>query len=107
MSKVLPLGAFVRVDGVDGFLQASPPPAGGEPVPARVVAIDAERERFALEAAWPGRGRGRRVRAPADGVAACTRRARPAAGNGRTGPRLTHAGATEEYNGAIGAEGGR
>jgi S1 RNA binding domain len=50
VSKVLPFGAFVRVGEVDGFLQATPPPADGAPVRARVVAIDAERERFALEA---------------------------------------------------------
>ena len=51
---VVPFGAFVRVDGVDGFApQSSWPalPAVGSRVPVRIVAIDADRHRFAVDPA--------------------------------------------------------
>ena len=47
--KAMPFGAFVRVDEVDGFLPEKPPPAVGAAVRVRVVAIDAQQERFAVE----------------------------------------------------------
>ena len=51
---VVPFGAFVRVDGVDGFApQSTWPalPAVGSRVPVRIVAIDADRHRFAVDPA--------------------------------------------------------
>ena len=50
VSRVLPFGAFVRVGRVDGLLTTQQPPPVGAAVRVRVVAIDAERERFAVEA---------------------------------------------------------
>lgn len=49
--SVLPFGAFVRVDGVDGFTPKSSWPALPEPgarVRARIEAIDTQQRRFAV-----------------------------------------------------------
>lgn len=50
VSRVLPFGAFVRIGGVDGLLTTQQPPQVGAEVRVRVVAIDDERERVAVEA---------------------------------------------------------
>jgi ribosomal protein S1 len=50
VSQVMPFGAFVRVGRVDGFMPTPQPPPVGAPVRVRVMAVDAERERFAVEA---------------------------------------------------------
>jgi ribosomal protein S1 len=49
VSEVMPFGVFVRVGEIDGFMPTQQPPAIGDPVRVRVVAVDVERERFAVE----------------------------------------------------------
>ena len=49
--QVLPFGAFIRVDGVDGFAPKSAWPAlptDGARVRVRIEAIDVEQRRFAV-----------------------------------------------------------
>ena len=49
--SVVPFGAFVRVDGVDGLApQSSWPslPEVGARIPVRILAIDADNRRFSL-----------------------------------------------------------
>jgi len=48
--RALPFGAFVEVDGVDGFYRTEQPPTVGTAVRVRVAAIDPVKERFAVEA---------------------------------------------------------
>ncbi|GAA3430530.1 S1 RNA-binding domain-containing protein [Kutzneria kofuensis] len=51
VSKVLPFGAFVRVDGFDGLLPQVKTVADGESVRVRILAIDDAGQRFSLEVA--------------------------------------------------------
>ena len=48
VSKVVPFGAFVRVDGFDGLWVESGAVERGADVRVRILAIDDERERFSL-----------------------------------------------------------
>jgi ribosomal protein S1 len=52
--SVVPFGAFIRIDEVDGFAPAREWPAPleeGTIVPVRIAAIDAESRRFAVHPA--------------------------------------------------------
>jgi small subunit ribosomal protein S1 len=48
VSKVVPFGAFVRVDGFDGLLPQVKTVTDGEQVRVRILAIDESRQRFSL-----------------------------------------------------------
>jgi small subunit ribosomal protein S1 len=48
VSKVVPFGAFVRVDGFDGLLPQADAVADGQSVRVRILEIDAPRQRFSL-----------------------------------------------------------
>ena len=51
VSKVVPFGAFVRVDGFDGLLPQVKDLADGEQVRVRILAISGDQHRFSLEMA--------------------------------------------------------
>jgi small subunit ribosomal protein S1 len=51
VSKVLPFGAFVRVDGFDGLLPQVKTVADGQSVRVRILAIDEDQQRFSLAVA--------------------------------------------------------
>ena len=48
VSKVLPFGAFVRVDGFDGLLPQVKTVADGQQVRVRILAINDAEQRFSL-----------------------------------------------------------
>jgi small subunit ribosomal protein S1 len=48
VTKVVPFGVFVEVDGFDGLLVGQDGPPVGERVSARIAAIDTEQTRFSL-----------------------------------------------------------
>ena len=48
VTKVVPFGVFVEVDGFDGLLVGADAPPVGEHVSARIAAIDTEQTRFSL-----------------------------------------------------------
>ncbi|GAA1791085.1 S1 RNA-binding domain-containing protein [Luedemannella flava] len=51
VTKVVPFGAFVEVDGFDGLLVDRDSPAEGTVVSARILGIDPDQTRFSLTAA--------------------------------------------------------
>ena len=48
VSKVVPFGAFVRIDGVDGLLPQVKTVADGQSVRVRILAIDEGQQWFSL-----------------------------------------------------------
>lgn len=48
VSKLVPFGAFVRVDGFDGLLPQVKTLSDGERVRVRILAIEAGQKRFSL-----------------------------------------------------------
>jgi small subunit ribosomal protein S1 len=51
VNKVVPFGAFVRVDGHDGLLPQANAVTDGQEVRVRILAIDDDKQQFSLDLA--------------------------------------------------------